>query len=45
VLNAVADAAEFLAARRPDEFQNRVHRAIQESGKAPVTVAPENETE
>jgi PTH1 family peptidyl-tRNA hydrolase len=45
VLGAVADAAEFLAARRPDEFQNRVHRAIQESGKAPVTAAPENETE
>ncbi|HVT56632.1 MAG TPA: aminoacyl-tRNA hydrolase [Xanthobacteraceae bacterium] len=45
VLNAIADAAEFLAARRPDEFQNRVHRAIQESGKAPATAAPENETE
>lgn len=45
VLDAAANAAEFLATGRPDEFQNRVHLAIQESGKAPVTAAPENETE
>jgi PTH1 family peptidyl-tRNA hydrolase len=45
VLDAIADAAEFLAAGKSEEFQNRVHRAVQASGKAPVTAAPDQETE
>ena len=45
VLDSVANAAEFLASGRPEEFQNRVHLAIQISGKAPVTAAPDQETE
>jgi len=32
VTDAVAAAAEFLAAGRPDEFQNRVHLALQAKG-------------
>jgi PTH1 family peptidyl-tRNA hydrolase len=43
VLNSVADAADLLATGKPDEFQNRVHLAIQTSGKAPVTAAPDKE--
>jgi PTH1 family peptidyl-tRNA hydrolase len=38
VCDGVASAAEYLAARRPDEFQNRVHLAIQASGQAPIAV-------
>jgi PTH1 family peptidyl-tRNA hydrolase len=36
VLDAVADSAGLLAAGQPDKFQNRVHLAIQSSGKAPI---------
>ena len=32
VIDAVAVAAEFLAAGRPEEFQNRVHLALQAKG-------------
>jgi len=32
VCDAVANAAEFLATSRPEEFQNRVHLALQASG-------------
>jgi PTH1 family peptidyl-tRNA hydrolase len=45
VLNSVADAADLLATGKPDEFQNRVHHAIQTSGKAPETAAPDKETD
>jgi PTH1 family peptidyl-tRNA hydrolase len=45
VLDSVANAAEFLASGRSEEFQNRVHLAIQTSGKAPVTATPDQETE
>ena len=45
VLDAVAGSAELLAAGKPDEFQNRVHLAIQTSGKAPVMAAPDKETD
>lgn len=44
VLAAVADSADLLASGRPDAFQNRVHLAIQSSGKAP-NEAPDQETE
>jgi len=44
-LNAVADSADLLAAGKADEFQNRVHLAIQASGKAPATAAPAKETD
>ena len=44
VLSAVADSADLLASGRPDAFQNRVHLAIQSSGKAPHE-APDQETE
>jgi PTH1 family peptidyl-tRNA hydrolase len=44
VLAAVADSADLLATGRPDAFQNRVHLAIQSSGKAP-NEAPDQETE
>ena len=32
VCEAVADAAEFLVKRRPEEFQNRVHLSLQARG-------------
>lgn len=41
--NALADAAEYLTAGRPDEFQNRVHRAIEASGAAPRPAAPDDD--
>ncbi len=41
VCDGIAEAADFLARRKPDEFQNRVHLAIQTSGKAPVSAAPD----
>jgi PTH1 family peptidyl-tRNA hydrolase len=44
VLAAVADSADLLASGRPDAFQNRVHLAIQSSGKAPHET-PDHETE
>lgn len=43
VCGAVADAAEFLAGGRADEFQNRVHLAIQASGTAPLAAAPDED--
>lgn len=45
VLDAVSGSAEWLAAGKPDEFQNRVHLAIQASGKAPATAAPDKEAD
>ena len=45
VLDAVSGSAECLAAGKPEEFQNRVHLAIQASGKAPVAAAPGKETD
>jgi PTH1 family peptidyl-tRNA hydrolase len=45
VCSAVAEGSDFLASGKPDEFQNRVHLAIQTSGKAPVTAAPDKETD
>lgn len=45
VLGAVSGSAEWLAAGKPDEFQNRVHLAIQASGKAPATAAPDKEAD
>ena len=43
VLDAVADSADLLAAGQPDKFQNRVHLAIQSSGKAPGGTDQETE--
>lgn len=45
VCGAVAESADFLAGGRPDAFQNRVHLAIQSSGKAPADETPDQETE
>jgi PTH1 family peptidyl-tRNA hydrolase len=36
VCEAVADAAELLAAGRPEEFQNRVHLALADKGFPPA---------
>jgi PTH1 family peptidyl-tRNA hydrolase len=44
VCDAVAEGADFLASGRPDAFQNRVHLAIQSSGKASAET-PDQETE
>jgi PTH1 family peptidyl-tRNA hydrolase len=45
VLDAVSGAAEWLAAGKPEEFQNRVHLAIRASGTAPADAAPDRDPE
>lgn len=45
VMDAIANAADLLAAGKPEEFQNRVHLAIQTSGKAPDMSAPDKDTD
>lgn len=45
VLDAVANASDLLATGKPEEFQNRVHLAIQTSGEAPDLSAPDKDTD